>query len=262
MQPETHAVSGSVQCIEISGADARTFAQAQFSGDVRTLQPGHWQWNAWLGAKGSVRALMHLADPGDDRLLALLRGGDAQSLCAELRRYVFRSKVQLQAVSGWHRLAGAELALGTIRSGLDAIGFGRGEHSLWLSRDSAPGSNDEQALRLADIRNGWPTLPPGDHAFLPPALGLEHLGAVSFGKGCYPGQEIAARLHYRGGHKLRLAHVRCESELLPGQALSPAQPRAIVLDGLMTEQGCEALAVLEESAEALPGIEVVQRFEA
>src|SRR5690348_45480 len=122
LEPEMHAAAGPAQCIEIAGADARTFAQAQFSGDVRALRAGHWQWNAWLDPKGSVRALMHLADPGDGRLLALLRGGDAEALCTELRRYVFRSKVQLQAVSGWHRLAGAELALGTIRSGLDAIG--------------------------------------------------------------------------------------------------------------------------------------------
>lgn len=263
MQPETQAAPGSVQCIEISGTDARAFAQAQFSGDARTLQPGHWQWNAWLDAKGSVRALMHLADLGDGRLLALLRGGAAPSLCDALRPYVFRSKVSLQTMSGWHRGAGAELAFGAIRSDPDSIGFGRGGHSLWLRRNSAPaGDNDQEALRLAEIRDGWPTLPPGDHAFLPPALGLEHLGAVSFSKGCYPGQEIAARLHYRGGHKLRLTHVRCESKLLAGQPLSPAQPRSIVLDALMTGHCCEALAVLEENAEAPPGIEVIRHFEA
>ncbi|HEU4982134.1 MAG TPA: hypothetical protein VFT88_05580 [Acidobacteriaceae bacterium] len=252
-----------MQCIEISGADARAFAQAQFSGDVRALQAGHWQWNAWLDPKGSVRALMHLADLGDGRLLALLRGGDAPSLCDSLRPYVFRSKVSLRATSGWHLLAGAELAFGTIQSDPDSIGFGRGDRSLWLRRNSVPkDENDQEALRLADIRNGWPTLPPGDHAFLPPALGLEHLGAVSFGKGCYPGQEIAARLHYRGGHKLRLAHLRSGSELVAGQPMSPAQPRAIVLDAITTDGACEALAVLEENAGSLQGIEIIRRFDA
>jgi folate-binding protein YgfZ len=263
MQPEMRAVSGEAQCFEIGGADARAFAQAQFSGDVRTLRAGRWQWNAWLDAKGSVRALMHLADRGDGRLLALLRGGSAQSLCTELRRYVLRSKVVLDVSARWHRHAGPALDFGTLSVQADAIGFGYGDRSLWLKRDGLAGPDGQgEALRLADIRNGWPSLPPGDHAFLPPALGLEHLGAVSFDKGCYPGQEIAARLHYRGGHKLRMAHVRGNSKLTPGQPLTPSRPRAVVLDAVMPGDTCEALAVLEVGAESLPGIEVVQRFEA
>lgn len=261
--PEMRVTPELAQCIEISGTDAHAFAQSQFSGDVRTLRVDHWQWNAWLDAKGAVRALMHLADPGDGRLLAILRGGDAQSLCTELRRYVFRSKVSLQAVNGWHRHVGSGMPTGTFEMEHDAVGFGYGDRSLWLKRIPVPASADStEALRLADIENGWPTLPPGEHAFLPPALGLEHLGAVSFGKGCYPGQEIAARLHYRGGHKLRLCHVRAEAPLAPGRPLSPAQPRAVVLDALVTEHGCEALAVLEENAETLPGVEILRRFEA
>src|SRR5690348_2202405 len=136
MQLETRAVSGAVQCIEITGADARAFAQAQFSGDLRTLQAGRWQWNAWLDAKGSVRALMHLADLGDDRLLALLRGGDAQSLCVDLRRFILRAKVSVETSSGWQRFAGAALPSGTLPMQADAIGFGYGDRSLWLKRDA------------------------------------------------------------------------------------------------------------------------------
>src|SRR5690348_1780631 len=262
VQPEMCAPSGSAQCIEITGADARAFAQAQFAGDVRALQAGHWQWNAWLDAKGGVRALMHLADPGDGRLLALLRGGDAESLCAALRRYVLRARVSLDAIDDCRRIAGSALSLGEVLNEGEAIGFGYGDHSLWLKRDGIatdPARADE--LRLCDIRNGWPTLPPGNHVFLPPALGLEHLGAISFGKGCYPGQEIAARLHYRGGHKLRLGHVFAALPLTAGRPLSPEQPRAIVLDAVMAEHGCDALVVLEEGAEA-SGIEIIRRFEA
>lgn len=262
-EPEMRATTGFAQCIEISGADARAFAQAQFAGDLRTLQARHWQWNAWLDAKGGVRALMHLADLGDGRLFALLRGGDAQSLCTELKRYVLRAKVALEASDGWHRQAGAGLPLGELALEPDVIGFGYGDRRLWLRRDeTGAGLASDGALRLADIRHGWPTLPPAEHVFLPPALGLEHLGAISFAKGCYPGQEIAARLHYRGGHKLRLAHVRSGSQLTPGRPLSPALPRAIVLDALTIPGGCEALAVLEEEAPAPPGIEIIRRFEA
>ena len=261
-QPETRATTGPAQCLEISGADARAFAQAQFAGDVRTLNAGQWQWNAWLDAKGGVRALMHLADLGDGRLLALLRGGNAQSLCAALKRYVLRAKVVLEAANNWHGFAGSGLPLGTVSVESEAVGFGYGDRSLLLRRNGAGAvSATPDAMKLADIRQGWPTLPPGDHGFLPPALGLEHLGAVSFGKGCYPGQEIAARLHYRGGHKLRLCHVRADAPLAPGQPLSATQPRAIALAVSTTAQGCEGLAVLEDGPEGLPGIEIIQRFE-
>lgn len=262
-QPEMRIARPSMQCIEIAGTDARTFAQAQFSGDVRALQAGHWQWNAWLDAKGGVRALMHLADPGDGRLVALLRGGDAHTFGATLQRFVLRAKVSLEALDGLQPIAGSALPLGQIAIEDDALGFGHGDRSLWLKRGDAADDRGDGDLRLADIRDGWPTLPPGDHVFLPPALGLEHLGAVSFAKGCYPGQEIAARLHYRGGHKLRLGHVRATFPLAAGEPVSPDQPRAIVLDTVMAHQGCEALAVLDENAGELhAGIEIVRRFEA
>lgn len=262
-QPETREVSRAVQCIEIAGADARAFAQAQFAGDVRALQSGHWQWNAWLDARGSVRALMHLADLGDGRLVALLRGGDAHTFCATLQRFVLRAKVSLEALDGLQPIAGSALPLGQLAIEDNALGFGHGDRSLWLKRSHAANDHGDGDLRLADIRDGWPTLPPGDHVFLPPALGLEHLGAVSFAKGCYPGQEIAARLHYRGGHKLRLCHVRAAFPLAAGQPVSPDQSRTVVLDAVMTGRGCEALAVLEESApESIAGIEIIRRFEA
>jgi hypothetical protein len=56
--------------------------------------------------------------------------------------------------------------------------------------------------------------------------------------------------------------VRSDSELIPGGPLSPSQQRTIVLDSLTTRHGCEALAVLDESAEPLHGIGVVRKFDA
>jgi len=247
--PATLAALGVAQCIEIAGDDARTFAQAQFSGDLRTLGTGGWQWNAWLDARGQVRALMHLADPGDGRLLALLRGGDAQTLCDALQRYVLRARVELTPLPDLYAQIGASLPLNGLRIDPTAgIGFGYDDRSLWLA--PLPGRIDpdaEQGFRLAGIRAGWPTLPPTDQTFLPPALGLERLDAISFDKGCFPGQEIAARLHYRGGHKRHLYLLASRHPLLPGQSL-PADQRnhGIVLDAVAVAEGYESLAVLSD----------------
>jgi len=99
---------------------------------------------------------------------------------------------------------------------------------------------------LDDIRRGWPTLPDGQPEFLPPALGLERLGAMAFDKGCYPGQEIAARLHYRGGHKWHLCRLRGSVPLPVGEVRDvPGSTVARVLDIVSAEDGFEALAVLQ-----------------
>lgn len=237
---------GDVRCIVMEGADARRFAQAQFSGDVDALAPGHWQWNAWLTAQGRVRALMHLVDPGDGVLLAILRGGDAEAIRAELARYRLRMRVSLSARNFTGR-RGDPVPVGAATTEGGAVVLGYGNRSLRLASltSASPAPVAQQAWRLADIRHGWPTLPVGEPEFLPPALGLERLGAVAFDKGCYPGQEIAARLHYRGGHKRRLCRLHGPAPLPIGEVRdNTGTTVAWVLDAVSGEEGVEALAVV------------------
>jgi folate-binding protein YgfZ len=258
-----------VHCIAIEGPDARRFAQAQFSGDVESLAQGRWQWNAWLDARGRVQALMQLGRVGEDRYLAILRGGDAERLRADLGRYLLRSKARVTArvFSG---IAGDAVPAGQVDA--DAQGeivFGYGNRSLRLEsfgrHADAEASN---AWRLADIRAGWPTLPAGDELFLPPALGLERLDAVSFDKGCYPGQEIVARLHYRGGHKFGLCQLRGPNWLEPGGTFDAGDTDPVrVLDCAIADGSVEALAVISKSQSSTISIldhkfDVVSRYNA
>jgi folate-binding protein YgfZ len=235
---------GHVQCIVIEGAEARRFAQAQLSGDVDTLAPGHWQWNAWLTPQGRVRALMHLADAGDGRLCAVLRGGDAEGVRAALARYLLRLRATL-AVREFACRAGGPATFGTaaIEDGDIVLGYGSRSLRLGIATAEGPDADAETAWRLEDIRQGWPILPAGEPEFLPPALGLEHLEAVSFDKGCYPGQEIAARLRYRGGHKYRLYHLRGAVPLAGDPAASQQDTAWRVLDGVNRDGTRDVLAV-------------------
>lgn len=247
MIPSSHAI-GETACIVMEGADARRFAQAQFSGDVQALSPGRWQWNAWLTAQGRVRALMHLADPGDGRLLAILRGGDAGSIHDALARYLLRMRSTL-TLTHFGGFAEEPMAEGAVRvAGHGGIVLGYGARSLRLDTAGAPADPAASlAWRLEDIRQGWPSLPATeDPGFLPPALGLEHLGAVAFAKGCYPGQEIAARLHYRGGHKLRLHHLRGDAALPRGAFQGEDGRMSWVLDAVRVQQTSEALIIAPE----------------
>ena len=233
---------GPVQCIVIEGAGARRFAQAQFSGNVDALAPGHWQWNAWLTPQGRVRALMHLVDTGDGTLLAVLRGGDAQDIRSALSRYLLRLPVTL-AVREFACCADGPANPGTAVSDDGELMLGYGSRSLRLgaNADAPPDAAASTAWRLEDIRKGWPTLPVGGPEFLPPALGLEHLQAVSFDKGCYPGQEIAARLRYRGGHKHRLYHLQGRAPLPEGGMAFPQE--VVPLDAVIHDGEVDVLAV-------------------
>ena len=228
----------------IEGPDALAFAHAQFSSNVQSLAVGAWQFGAWLGAQGRVRALFHLARLDEQRLLLLLRGGDATTLGEALRRYVFRSRLTLQP-SPWQVVAtGAALPLHTAHVASNAVALGCGSHSLQLVAD---GTGDEH-WRRAQILLGWPWLPASAlDVLLPPALSLHRLQAVAIDKGCYPGQEIVARLHWRGGHKRRLCNVRLTRNAIAGDILHrDGNDIGVLLDVVDDGNNIDALAVLND----------------
>jgi folate-binding protein YgfZ len=73
-----------------------------------------------------------------------------------------------------------------------------------------------------DLQAGVPTITePTREAFVPQMANLDLIGGLSFSKGCYPGQEIVARMHYLGRLKQRmyLAHVTTDAPPQPGDKL-------------------------------------------
>ena len=228
----------------IEGPDALAFAHAQFSSNVQSLAVGTWQFSAWLNAQGRVRALFHLTRLDEQRLLLLLRGGDASALGDALRRYVFRSRLTLQA-SPWPVLStGAALPLHTVQLATDGIVLGCDTHGLRLAAD---GTSDER-WRHEQLQLGWPWLPASAlDALLPPALSLHRLQAVAIDKGCYPGQEIVARLHWRGGHKRHLCNVRLTRAAINGDVLHhDGNEVGVLLDVVDNDNTIDALAVLND----------------
>lgn len=275
------------EVLELSGADALRFAHAQFANDVLGLDTGRWQWNAWLSPQGRVRSLFALLRDAEARLLLWLRGGSAEALRSELLRYVFRAQVALRVRTDLFAAGGTESecrgAFGNCPDGdmLAARGdmlalrlpFG----TRWLMftpQAPAPDAAAAAHWHLQDIRAGLPQLAASlQDTLLPQWLGLERLGAFSVGKGCYPGQEVMARLHFKGGNKRWLHHITfaCAALPAPGTRLrtAAAEP-AIVIDSAFAQpQRAEALAVLGDSAAAGPvageagalhDIQVVSRF--
>jgi folate-binding protein YgfZ len=230
------------ELVSLEGPDAIAFAQAQFSSNLASLSDGQWQFSAWLDAQGRVRALFHLIRLDSQRLLLLLRGGEGQAVAGELQRYLFRARARIAALPA-RQLATAEaIPLHVLAERGGTLVLGCGSHGLELA---ASGDDD---WRLLQLRSGWPWLARAASGELLPAwLGLGALGAAALDKGCYPGQEIVARMHYRGGTKRHL-HRLWLSRALPSGVVLEATGRAPIqlLDVVAVDSGAEALAVVHD----------------
>lgn len=236
--------SNLAQAIRLEGPDAVAFAQSQFTSQVSALPNGQWQFSSWLDAQGRVRNLFHLARLSDEQLLVVLRGGDAKNLLEALRRFVFRSRVTLSVVEEKKLGTGDALPVHIVDVDNDVIRLGCGSHSLHIGS----GAVDDNAWQLAQLHAGWPWLPDAAlNELLPPALSLHRLGAVALDKGCYPGQEIVARLHYRGGNKRHLHRVQLSQDVADGVELHRDGREFVRLLTVMTDkESIEALAVMTD----------------
>jgi len=233
----------------IEGPDAIAFAHAQFSCKVTGLAVGRWAFAAWLDPQGRVRALFHLARIADDRLLLLLRGGKAADMADDLHRFIFRSHVTLRVASPAALATGEAQPLHDVRIEGETISLGCGSHALRIVPSATVG---DASWHLMQVRLGWPWLP--DEAlnrYVAPMLSLQRLQAVAVDKGCYPGQEIVARLHFRGGCKRHLCSVTSSRTIAPGETLhKDGREIGIVLDTVIVDNIVEALIVLGDEVAA------------
>jgi len=221
--------------LAVEGPDSAAFLHAQTMNDVLSLQPGRWQWNGWLNAKGRLHALFGLLRTGDSDFALVVPDMPSIELGAALQRYVLRRKLRLDPAPAWrvcgefagaHDPVSADIAMPTADGGwsldLGTAATTRRLHLVpgsgadpSLDADAADAADaGQQAWFAADLRHGLPRLPAAQReAWTPQMLSLQRLGAYSLSKGCYPGQEIVARTHYLGQAKRSL-------HLLAGEGLS------------------------------------------
>ena len=252
------------QLLSISGADAVTFAHAQFSADVAALADGHWLWSAWLSPKGRTLAVFQLLRVSAQELLLILADGDADEIASQLRRFVFRRKAtitlrtDLQVQSAFKapaQASGAVIAGALTFDGTDGaeleldMGGAALPRTLRIVAAAPPAASDAasdaafiEAWRAADLRFGLPRLVPSQREqWTPQQLGLDRLNAYSVKKGCYPGQEIVARTHFLGKAKRAVQLLELDAPCEPGASVQQADA---ALGTVVSTAGRLALAVL------------------
>ena len=272
-----HAALLDTVCLEARGADAAAFLHAQLSRAVADLDSTSAPLAAWADPRGRVRALLRVV-PLPDRWLLVTPSDGADELLKKLRMFVLRSKVTLARAD--------DIRVTALLGGSDDWFAARGVHvdalpnrlvrrsdvafihigSSYWQLLGAPGAvmaltaslgeaTGESAAALAEIALGIPAITPAlADRFVAQMLNLDELDAVSFDKGCYPGQEIIARVHNLGGVKRRAHRYAAQAHPPPlGSAvLAAGSEVGEVVRSAPARSGCEMLAVVDHAAAHLP----------
>lgn len=195
----------------LSGPDALTFLQSQLTNDVAALAVGQWQWQGYCSAKGRLLATFALARTGGDVWEAVVPISTIEALAKRLTMFRMRSKVVIE-IAADRSVAWAFEAADLATSGFSlALPDGRAYVLLdvALAATLTPANEAaQQRWQRASIEAMQPEITaPTAEMFVPQMIGWDTVqpgGGVSFSKGCYPGQEIVARAHYRGAVKRHL----------------------------------------------------------
>ena len=210
--------------VKISGNDAEEFLQNQLSNDISKLEDLNIQFNAYCQHQGKMIALFWVMRFENSFLLSfpvdLL-----EKIVKRLQMFVIMSDVLIEDVSGSFTQIGL---LDEIH--MDGYLINERMSLIVLSRKSDPEviMNHQDEWTKACIDSGIPEIYLStSEKLVPQMLNLDiNESGVNFSKGCYPGQEVVARLHYLGEAKRRLFAFMSESEMQVGDNLYCANSKA------------------------------------
>ena len=237
--------------IEAQGEEASDFLQNQLSNDIKQVDDTNSQLSSYCSPKGRMLASLRIFKYQGNNLL-LLPKDTLETTLKRLRMFIMRSKVTLEdksdefasfGLSGSDAeklLTNAHISPPQEINGVVQLDnfcviripgshprfefFGTPEAltKLWDSFSNNALPVGRSAWSLQDIESGIPDIFEGTvEAFVPQMANLHAIGGVSFKKGCYPGQEVVARMQYLGKLKRRMyrAHTNTNNIPLPGDNL-------------------------------------------
>ncbi|WP_323844771.1 folate-binding protein [Microbulbifer magnicolonia] len=286
-EAELHLIDLSpLGAIAVNGPDSQKFLQGQLTCDLVTLPDNHSTLGAHCNPKGRmISAFSALKLSHSEFILRLPR--DLAPIARDaLAKYAVFFKTELQDIGDAstgdkHRWLGVQ-GKGAAERTAQLLGI---EHLMPGEvrafdcngeRAIAQSLNDRQVALLvpvAQAQNLWQQLSTGAEAagydrwqqlqieagipqlhaatselFIPQMANLHLLGGVSFKKGCYTGQEVVARMQFRGAAKRRLYRARCVSGAIPAPGLEiyadGEQSIGNLVEACRGAEGIELLAVL------------------
>lgn len=265
---------------DVTGPDAVSFLQGQITNDIAGAAMDTARLAGYCTAQGRLLAtmvLMHAASPDDTAVLrSMIKRDILASVIKRLSMFVLRAKAKLtehqckvrgfclnqREISQFESLIGYRLPTAVWEKVDTAAGTwiaapSTGNPRWWLVSDLSQSAAAESLSALCavgktqdwhalDISVGLPWVESATQdLFIPQTLNLDLIQGVSFTKGCYPGQEIVARSHYRGTVKRRMVAAITADTQEQEVSSSPAQtesdalvPGADIYDASLTDHIC------------------------
>ena len=220
--------------IRLSGKDVQPFLQGQFSNDINALDEGVVQINAYCQHQGKIIALIWVMKKSDDYYLSFV-SDLAEIVVKRLTMFKMMSDVVITDVSDEITQLGL---LEGDRQGLSPFELNAKQSVALVDDISEINFSSNEAWEQACIENGVAevTLDTSEQ-FVPQLLNLDiNEVGVSFTKGCYPGQEVVARLHYLGKSKRRMRQFECEGEVNIGDELVVAGSKSAKASGVVVRR--------------------------
>ncbi|MXV44494.1 folate-binding protein [Saccharibacter sp. 17.LH.SD] len=246
--------------LSLTGNDRQAFLQGLLTNDILSLTPGELRWTALLTVQGRIQCLFFVFCTSEALLLDL-PSSQADTLHTLFKRFRLRADVQF-SMTDLHVLTGPHHQTPPENS-ICYASDPRHPHMGWRAIMPPLPSEDDGKGDLAYLQRrltlGIPDMidfTPGQNLALEANLDFCH--GVSWNKGCYLGQEVTARMHYRSQAKRRLLPV-----LLP-EEVSFSSGENVQLNGhdvgeLRTYHKGHGLAMLHHTAWAAESLSIAHQ---
>ena len=252
---------GDDDILAVYGKDAVKFLQGQTTCDVQKLAEGCTVLGACCTLKGRMIANFRLFKISEELLYLSIPKGQAIVFIAGIQKYMAFYRADIKIINSWIRFGviinsddQQELVnlfenkqfLFSITPSFSAE---KVRTELWVKEEQSMDLFHTLAStytlvpsdvwKLMDIENGigWIT-PDITEKLIPQECNLDKIEGISFKKGCYTGQEIVARLHYRGKAKTRLQYFLSSHPAMPGDKVinDKGRPCGQVINSVMNPE--------------------------
>ncbi len=247
--------------LQIKGPDANKFLQGQVTCDVTETSLDHGLYGAHCTPKGRILFSFYLFHRAADCYWLQIPLSMIEQALKDLGKYSIFSKVTLSLIEQPIQLIQSPIELqssilqdeqGIIRQRSNGYYEVIGQPTALMQLQPITANHHWNRL---DIQEGIGHIfPETRELFTPEEINYSLIDAVSFRKGCYTGQEIVARMHYKGKHKRHAHRFMLESNTipLPGTPISSAESNQkigeLVCAAAINDYQVECLASIQDDA--------------
>lgn len=230
--------------LRLQGKDVTSFLQGIFTADMNDMQDGKAMFSALLTPQGKLAHDFFLLR-NDEAIYLDVAKTHVEALQKKLKIYKMRADVSIEDVSEEYSIHfGDQLANGAYLCNDDTRVQGKR-----MVRCVVPKSEDDDSAKYHAWRISE-ALPEAaedgtDRTFLLD-LGYDVLGAVDFGKGCYVGQEVTARMHYKKARKRTPYRLHCKEPIKEAGEITTSE--GMKLGDLRSFMGQDGIAVCQWEA--------------